>query len=142
MNRKFLIALGSLLVFTSCGKTDEPKNKETVNELVATEPTEDETEKQEEALEKAKKLATEDKLSEGAIFNKLSSEGYSKNVVNYALNNIGEIDWDNNALAAAKKIKTQKPELTDEQIKSILTEKNGLFFSEAESFYAIEHLND
>lgn len=100
-----------------------------------------------EAYLKAKNYAIEQKLSEGKIYSILIAtdiENYPKEVASYAISKLekDDIDWVANAKYQIEQIKERDPEISDDYLFKLLTEKDQQYFTEVEARQAMGTLEE
>ena len=96
------------------------------------------------ALIKAKAYATEMDMSEAAIRDQLTSdagEGFTQEAADYAMKNIGDIDWNKNALHKAQSYQDEQA-MSKDAIREQLTSTAGEGFTPEQADYAIQHLKN
>ena len=94
------------------------------------------------ALIKAKSYATTMDMSEAAIRDQLTSdagEGFTQEAADYAMKNIGDIDWNKNALHKAQSYQDEQA-MSKDAIREQLTSTAGEGFTPEQADYAIQHL--
>lgn len=96
------------------------------------------------ALTKAKSYATTMDMSEAAVRDQLiadAGEGFSEKAADYAMKNIGNVDWNKNALHKAQSYQDDQA-MSKDAIREQLTADAGEKFTAEQADYAIQHLKD
>lgn len=96
------------------------------------------------ALRKATSYATTMDMSKAGVYDQLTSdygEGFSPEASQYAIDNLTDINWNENALAKAKDYQNEM-DMSPDSISEQLTSDYGEKFTSDEAAYALQHLSD
>lgn len=94
------------------------------------------------ALNKAKEYASSMDMSEQAVSEQLTSksgEGFTEKAAQYAMKNLGNVNWNKNALNKAKSYASDM-DMSKKGIEDQLSSSSGEKFTEAQAQYAVNHL--
>lgn len=148
MKKTHLLLVGVLLVsLTACG-TDNTSTNSTVTNAAATNNTQEQAKpdvpkEYQSALEKAKLYATTMDMSKAAVYAQLTSEygeKFSEEAASWAMENLTDIDWKQNALNKAKTYQDDMS-MSPAAIKDQLVSEYGEQFTQEEADWAIANLD-
>ena len=151
MKKLHVMLIGLLMVtLTACGgenttntPTNNAANATNAQEQPAEETKPDVPKEYQSALEKANVYATTMDMSKKAVYNQLISpdgEKFTEEAANWAMDNLTDIDWKQNALNKAKTYQDEMS-MSPAAIKDQLISEYGEQFTEEEANWAIENLD-
>ena len=152
MKKSHLLLVGMLLVALTACESDNTSTNSTVNNAATTNNTQEQAKEEtkpdvpkeyQSALEKAKMYATTMDMSKAAVYEQLTSEygeKFSEEAASWAMENLTDIDWKQNALNKAKTYQDDMS-MSPAAIKDQLVSEYGEQFTEEEANWAMENLD-